>query len=95
MKFPSSIKIGGHYYDVEEVGYRENDYAGSYQADHHLIQINTEAGTPSSHAETFLHEILEVIDDQAELKLDHKVLNDISQWLFMVFRDNKLDFSKE
>ena len=92
MHIPKKIKIGAHEFDVEQVTYGENEYAGSYESDRHRIQINTEAGLESSHAETLLHELLEAIDDVAELKLPHKAINDISQWLFMIIRDNDLDF---
>jgi len=94
MKFPKKIHVAGQDFNVKLVGFRENDNAGTYHSHFHEIQVNTESGPESSHAETFLHELIELVNDMAALKLPHKKINDLSQWLFMIMRDNKIYFGK-
>ena len=94
MKIPSTLKVGAHCFDVEKVTYKEIEEAGNYDPQYHRIQINVEAGLKTSHDETFLHEIIEAVNDIAEMNLEHKIINDLSQWLFTIMRDNKLNFGK-
>lgn len=44
--------------------------------------------------EIFLHEIFECINDRCDLDMEHKVISTLSEVLYQVIKDNKLDFRK-
>ena len=103
MRIPSKIKILGHWFKVKIVDIEdldENEMACSWYA-RNLIKVA--GGLPESRtAEAFMHEIFEMImqsmgceiDDKTAATIDHKVLTSISEIMFQVIRDNKLDFRK-
>lgn len=94
MKIPTQIKIGGHIFKVQEVDTREMNDTGEVNTWRQIIRINNEYTPEDKRSEGLLHEILEVIKCYHNMSVDHSSLSTISELLFAVMRDNKLDFSK-
>jgi len=95
MLYPDEIKLGGHAIKVELVDTAHITGKGSFNNYHNLIRLEKEPDTPEDNvSECFLHEILEAIKYKNNLDLDHKDLTVISETLFQVLRDNKLDFAE-
>lgn len=93
MKIPDKIKIGGHWITVEKVTDKElQSDLGSFSNWYQCIQINQADTCENLQAETLLHEILEAIKIKYEITIKHQDLSIISQTIFQVIRDNKLDF---
>jgi len=93
--FPESIKVGAHKIDVELVLPRNITGSGSYNNYYNLIRIEKDFDSQESNmAEVFLHEIIECVKLKYELSIDHPHLTVLSEILFQVFRDNKLNFGK-
>jgi len=94
VNIPKAIKSGGHWIKVEKVPTRNIDNSGTFDTYHRLIRIREDVGIPESViAETFLHEILEVIKICNNLEIDHTHLTILSEHLFQIMRDNRLNFS--
>ena len=94
MKIPNKIKVGGHTITVEFADTKTIDDSGAYNNFHNNIRILKEKGAPEDNiAEILLHEIIEAIKCKNNLELDHTVLTVLSESLFQVMRDNKLNFS--
>lgn len=94
MKIPKHIKIGGHHYKVNRV---KGCGMGGAETGQKEIIIGPDGSYPESTlSETLLHEIVELIANNYDMNLrnDHKELTTLSEVLFGVMRDNKLDFSK-
>ena len=102
MKIPKKIKILGREIKIvfdKELANRE-DVSGSahYRYEKIFIQPSVE-GKPRSEDDigiTFVHELLHFIGFYiAEDKLsDEKLIKRLSEVLYQVLKDNKLDFSK-
>ena len=93
MKIPEKIKIGGHWITVEKVGDKELESdLGSFNNWYQYIRINENDTAENLQAETFLHEIFEAIKKKFEIKIKHQDLTILSELLFQVIIDNKLDF---
>ena len=99
FNFPTKIKIGGHFVNVEVSSYepRTNGNMGSSWNSHNLIQISTRF--PKSQQEvTLLHEILHHILNNLGHGYDRTLgssaihteqnVEAISQALYQVFKDN-------
>lgn len=94
MNIPKEIKIGAHIIEIEEVTPKSISGAGSYRDYYHLIRIENDFDSKESKiAETLLHEIMEVIKLKNNLSIDHTHLTVLSESLFQVLRDNRLDFT--
>ena len=96
MKIPSIIKSGGHRIKTEEVLNKDIDSPGEYNNYYKVIRIRKDIGIPEDViAETFLHELLEVIRVCNNLEINHTHLTVLSEGLFQIIRDNNLDFLGE
>lgn len=94
MRIPDNVKIMGHEYKVTLC--REpmlgRGTAGSCCAN--LLKIDLDTLVPESRqAEALLHEIIEALKYHLELNIGHPDLSALSEGLFNVFRNNRLDFS--
>jgi hypothetical protein len=93
MRIPKHIKIGGHRYKVNRI---KGSGMGGADTGQKEIIIGPDGSFPESTlSETVLHEIIEIIAVNYDMALrqDHKELTALSEVLFGVMRDNKLDFS--
>lgn len=103
MKIPKEIKLLGRtikvVYDKELTNRDGCTGAAHYRYDEIIIQPSTE-GKPRNEddiAVTFLHELIHFIANyMAEDKLrEEKLLTRLSEVLYQVLKDNKLDFGEE
>ena len=95
MKIPKKIKIGGHDVSViMEEGVRLKK-AGDWNSWSNSIRINSDGDLSESYqAETFMHEIVEAINTHNELNMELHVISSLSEGIFAVIRNNKLDFGR-
>ena len=104
MNIPSRLKIGGHEYKVIYPYHftERGDRTGDHDGDHKQIRIDDrdsyshELRPESAVAVTFLHELLHAADYTSGhgIFLDNeKAIEGISEVLFQILRDNRLDFS--
>jgi len=94
MKIPKKLKIGAHIFKVKYFN-REakdlNDNLGSCNCVKCEIVINSDPNiSVSQQEETLLHEILEALNYNYQLKLSHESLSIIAEGLYQVLKDNKL-----
>ena len=96
MNIPSKVKILGHDYRIEfddQLFAKEN--VGSGKACANVLIITLASNVPESRqAETFLHEIIEMLKYTMQIEINHDHLSALSEGLFSVIRDNNIDFRK-
>jgi hypothetical protein len=92
MNIPDSIKIGGHIIPIERKAHGDIGSSGQYVIHSQTIEL-VDTGPEDRIAETFLHEIIEGIKYFNQLELSHQAVCTLSESLFDVLRNNKLDFS--
>ncbi len=93
LKIPTKIKIGGHFLTIKKVKSNELRDSGQYDNWYHIISINGDGTTESRQAEVLLHEIVEAINFKYDLQITHQTISTLSEVLFSVLTDNKLDFT--
>ena len=97
MNIPDKIRIMGHEYSVtldDKLFARES--VGCAKACANSLEITLASNVPESRqAEGFLHEIIEMLKYTLQVKINHNDLSALSEGLFSVIRDNKLDFIKD
>jgi len=87
MKIPKQVKINGHYYSVN-IGDLDSEELGFCKPSENCISINTRKQARSQQEETLLHEIIEAINFNNELKLEHPQITALSTTLYQVLKDN-------
>lgn len=99
MKIPKSLKIGVHNCKVLMVDKVDADESGNRRClgmlfgDYDKLEL-LKTMPESKMAETFLHEIIHAANNFSGSCLTEKQVNGIGASLFMILRENKLDFSK-
>jgi len=92
MKIPTKIKIGGHIFDIYKEDRSKNGIdgkLGSCNAARNTIWLDT--NQPQTQLEnTLLHEIIEAINWQQQLELDHKTISQLENALYQVLHDNEI-----
>ncbi len=95
MKMPEKNIIAGQEVQVSLVdGGNKFFNAGDFCCMDNTIRINTDGTVEAVRAESFLHEIIESININNELKLEHHAICTLSSQIFAIIRNNKLDFRK-
>jgi len=92
MKIPKKIKIGGFNWEVKEVGFivdTKADALGRMNPTILTIEI-LKSLAPEQRNSVLLHEIIEAIDMQCDLDLDHKTICVLETMLYQVLKDNRL-----
>lgn len=94
MDIPRKLKILGHTYDINfDANMFRNEDTGGGKACANGLYITLADDSPESRqAEIFLHEIIEQLNFFLQLNLKHDVLSALSEGLFSVIRNNKLNF---
>lgn len=90
MKFPKSLKIGGHTVKLRFVDKMEGEHpqaAGGWTESQNLIEIR-KSQEPSQKEVTLIHELLHAIN----YNLTEEQVEYLSQALYQVLKDNKLYF---
>ncbi len=93
MKIPKTIKICGHRYKIKLLKDRikedgmENPASSFSRTNTIWIDLNQ----AESRIETcLLHEIIEMLNYELELKLEHRTMSELESGLYQVLKDNKL-----
>jgi hypothetical protein len=92
MIIPNKIKVIGKYVKViikDELD--EETILGEWDGVKKTIELRKDN---SDMNEIFLHELIEAINDKCDLDMEHKVISTLSEVLFQVIKDNKLDFRR-
>ena len=92
MKIPKSLKIGGFNYKVIYRKRYKNDGVsvfGNQCSSTHQIWIESDIPVQRQE-EVLLHEIIESIDTDNELKLEHTQISALSNCLYQALKDNGL-----
>lgn len=89
-KIPDRVKVGWKDYEVVLTEARLNSGAELYGQIDHDAQIITLRGT-STHDQlcaTLLHEVLHAVSDMYGLGLEEKLVEDLTNALYTVYKDN-------
>lgn len=98
MNIPSKVKIGPHKYTVSQNKEADGDNNFMGTTNNNLCKISVrleldgEKVPESQIAETFLHEIIHVIDLLYDLELKENQIGALAVGLLTTIRDNKLNF---
>lgn len=91
-KEPQTIKIGGHTITIDfECKFIDDEVykLGSFDIVKHVIEIRK--GLEKSRAEsTLLHELIEWLNNDLELGIEHKSITTLAEGLYQIIADNKL-----
>lgn len=98
MKIPKTLKIGGKKIKVRVIkkikGNENENVIGLWDVETYKITLQKNDTTPIGKVEEcFLHEIIEAINGLYELKLPHYKITLLSELLYQILKDNKLDFN--
>lgn len=85
---PDDIKIGGIRYKIIPVDYKVSDSYGKTVFECASIHLDDTLVHDMALA-TLLHEVIEVINEENELKLKHRVIQTLATQMFQVLKDNK------
>ena len=91
MQIPKQIKIGAFHYTikiVKGIDY-DNGCLGRLKPRKQIIEIE-ELSNSDQKNETLMHEIIEEINTQLSLKLEHDNINRLGMMLYMVLKDNDM-----
>jgi hypothetical protein len=92
MRIPNKIKVIGKNVKIKIKKKLDNETTlGQWTGTKKLIELKKDN---SDMNEVFLHEIIECIDERCDLNLEHYVISTLSEVLFQVIKDNKLDFRR-
>lgn len=91
MQTPTNIKILGHDYTVKLVDLNETDTFGTMNSNTSTIRINQNK-VQSQIESTLLHEIIEALNMDLELNLEHRQITGLEAGLYQVLKDNRLKF---
>jgi len=91
MKIPNKIKILGKTYEVEfQPNYeRDEDRHGSHCPNDQKIVIDSSIHREAQES-TFIHELLEAIKFQLDIKLEHTDLCALESTIYQIVKDNDI-----
>ncbi len=92
MKIPKSVKIGGQNYKIiiKDLNKSEcQDNCGYCRTTDNEIYINSSMSQEQQET-TLLHEILEALNFNYQLDLEHNKIQTLEATLYQVLKDNKL-----
>ena len=84
---PDNIKIGGVRYKIIPAESNVIDSSGKVVFGSAVIHIDETLQYDMALA-TLLHEVIEVINEENELKMKHRVIQTLATQLFQVLKDN-------
>jgi len=85
---PNDIKIGGVRYKIIPSDSNITDSSGKVVFGSAVIHLDETLQHDMALA-TLLHEVIEVINEENELKLKHRVIQTLATQLFQVLKDNE------
>jgi hypothetical protein len=93
MRIPRCIKLGGVTIRVDRLSNMSNAMSsGCYHGWADIITICMDHRSESGVAGTFMHEIVEAINADCNLDLNHNQITQIANGVFAAIRQNNLDF---
>lgn len=84
---PETIKIGGVEYKISPMDRKISESYGMVIFESAAIHLD-ETLCPDMALSTLLHEVIEVINEENQLKLKHRAIQTLATQLFQVLRDN-------
>lgn len=98
MSIPDTVKVGGHIYGVSYNPICSNDDGtvclGRHCGSQEIIELHP--GYPQGTQEAALiHEIVEALNWQNELGMEHRMISSLSEGLYQVLKENDLRIGKE
>lgn len=93
MQIPEKVKVLGHDYTILMVDLNETDQFGTMNQNTLTIRLNKNKAQ-SQINETLLHEIIEALNHDLEIGLEHHQISEIEAGLYQVLKDNKLHFDE-
>ena len=93
MKIPKKLKIGNLIYDVGELVDSEASHFGKSSQKEQWLRISKNLKSDDARINTFFHEIIHQILDQAHFykeSEDEKMIDCIANGFYQVLKDNKL-----
>jgi hypothetical protein len=85
---PETIKIGGIIYKISPMDRKISESYGMVTFESAAIHLD-ETLCPDMALATLLHEVIEVINEENQLKLKHRAIQTLATQVFQVLRDNK------
>jgi hypothetical protein len=92
MEIPERVRVGAYEIPVKLVEDLGNDRGCGGEYSPRKLEISLDLAFKVRIGEIFLHEVLECICSQYDLDIDHHHLMVLSNTLFQVLKDNKLQF---
>ncbi len=89
-KLPNEIKVGWKTYNIEFSSAKLNsggELYGQIDYDNGIITIR-ESSTPDQIRATLIHEVLHAISEMYGLELEEKLVTDVANALYTVYKDN-------
>jgi len=93
VKILDKVKVLGHDYKILMVDLNETDQFGTMNQNTLIIRLNKNKAQ-SQINETLLHEIIEALNHDLEIGLEHRQISAIEAGLYQVLKDNKLHFDE-
>jgi hypothetical protein len=89
MNVPSTIKIAGVTYTIEAVSQlrAEENCSGRVLFNKAIIQLDDSLCAEIASA-TLLHEVIEIINCENELKMSHRMIQSMATQIYGVIKDN-------
>jgi len=84
---PDTIKIGGIHYKIIPEDSKISESYGKVVFECASIHLDDTLTNDMALA-TLLHEVIEVINEENELKLEHRAIQTLATQLFQVLKDN-------
>ena len=84
---PDTIKIGGIHYKIIPEDSKISESYGKVVFEYASIHLDDTLTNDMALA-TLLHEVIEVINEENELKLEHRAIQTLATQLFQVLKDN-------
>ncbi len=84
---PETIKVGGIHYKIIPCDSKVTDSSGKIIFGSAVIHLD-ETLCPDMALATLLHEVIEAINEENELKMKHRVIQTLATQLFQVLKDN-------
>jgi hypothetical protein len=96
MIVPTKIKISGTTYTIEPVSQlrADDDCSGRALFTRGVIQLDDSMCADIANA-TLLHEVIEIINEENELKMSHRVIQSLATQIYGVVKDNMEMFKND
>lgn len=96
MNIPGKVKIGGFIYEISEIENLCRDRRNQGESCNNDLTITLEKSLPRPVKEsTFIHEIIEQLNDVYMINLEHKQIYDLEAGIYAFIKDNPNVFNEK